>query len=357
MGSTSSRSVTPSLALLVLSGAMSACGRIPPLDDAAVPLQPDAPMVSRDAAPDAPIICNPVTRSVAKHVLADVLLVLDRSGSMAFSINQECSCDPSANPRVVCDNLEHCVTRWSTLAVAIDTALSSAHDLRWGLKLFASPNAGSCVVTPGVDVPIGGDSRADIRAQIAAITPAGDTPTASAIRASTAYLDSVPDGNSKVILLATDGDPNCGGSAPSVYDVDVEGTIAAVTLARDSGYLVYVIGIGQVGNLKAFAEAGGTSNYYPGQSPEQLSQALAAISKATSCTFSIDATPTDRSSVGVYLDRAIVPKDASNGWSFGANPRTVVLHGSACDRTFSNPATAVEVLFLGCNETFPETLP
>jgi hypothetical protein len=357
MGFTLHRSVMPSLSFLLLSVAMASCGRIPPLDDAAVPVQPDAALVFRDAAPDAPIVCNTVTLSTAKHVLADVLVVLDRSGSMNFSINQDCSCDPSANPAKVCDNLEHCVTRWSTLAVALDIALSSAPTVQWGLKLFSSPNTGSCGVTQGVEVPLGLDTRAAIKSQIAAISPEGDTPTAAAIRASTAYLDTVPDSNSKVILLATDGDPNCGGTSPTVYDVDVDGTTQAITQARESGYLVYVIGIGFVGNLEVFAQAGGTGSYYPGQSPEQLSQALGAISRAAGCTFAIDAAPSDPSSVGVYLDKNLVPQDSSNGWTFGATPRSVVLHGSSCDKTLLDTATVVQVLFLGCNERFPSTLP
>jgi hypothetical protein len=167
----------------------------------------------------------------------------------------------------------------------------------------------------------------------------------------------VSNSNSKVILLATDGNPNCGSAAPSVYEVDVEGTTVAITQARDAGYLVYVIGIGQVENLEAFAEAGGTGSYYPGQSPAQMSQALAAISRAAGCTFAIDSTPSDPSSVGVYLDRTIVPKEASNGWTFGASPRAIVLHGSSCDRTLADPTSVVQVLFLGCGEPFPSTLP
>lgn len=337
-----------------MCAALSACGRIPPLDDAAVLLGPDAAMPFKDAAPDAPVVCNPETLSQATHVLADVLLVLDHSGSMNFSINQECSCDPSSNPQVVCDNLEHCVTRWTMLASAIGVALSSAPSLRWGLKVFSSPNAGSCVVTSGAEVPIGADTGAAIRAEIAAISPAGDTPTAAAILASAAYLDTVDDTNNKVILLVTDGNPNC---APTVYDLDVDGTTAAITRARAAGYLVYVMGIGKVGTLDAFAEAGGTDNYYPGQSPKEMSQALAAISRAAGCTFTIDATPSDPSSVGVYLDKALVAQDASNGWTFGANPRTVVLHGSACDRTLADPSSVIQVLFLGCDARFPSTLP
>jgi len=41
--------------------------------------------------------------------------------------------------------------------------------------VFSSPQAGSCAVTAGVEVPVGADTTADIQAQIAAITPSGET--------------------------------------------------------------------------------------------------------------------------------------------------------------------------------------
>ena len=338
--------------LFLLGVALVACGRIPPLDDAAirVPTNPDA-------APDALIACNQVALSVAKHVLADVLLVLDRSGSMNDSINQNCSCDPSSNPKVVCDDLSNCRTRWSTLGAALDTTLSSTPFLHWGLKVFSSPDADSCAVTGGVEVPVGADTTADIQAQIAAITPSGETPTAAAIFAATAYLESQADANSKVILLATDGGPNCGGTPPSVYNDDVDGTTLAIAKARTEGFLVYVIGIGNVGNLDAFAQAGGSASYYPGQSSEEITQALASISKSATCAFTLPSMPFDPTGVAIYLDKTIIPKDASEGWTFGANAQTVLLHGSFCDQTLSDPASIVQVLFLGCGQAFPSTLP
>lgn len=338
-------------------GAVTGCGRIPPLDDAAISPNPDVALVGPDAAPDAPIVCNAASLSTAKHVLADVLLVLDRSGSMNYSISQACSCDPNANPQVVCDDLSNCKTRWSTLEAALDVTLSSTPALHWGLKVFSSPNAGPCAVTSGADVPVGNDTTADIQAQIAAIEPAGETPTAAAIVAATTYLKARADGNRKFILLATDGDPNCGGDSPSVYNDDVEGTTAAIRSARDAGFLVYVIGIGKVGNLDAFAQAGGSGSYYPGQSPEEISQALASISAAATCTFALETVPSDPAGVGVYLDKTIVPRDANNGWTFGANTGTVLLHGSYCERTLADPSGIVEVLLLGCGEPFPSLVP
>jgi len=352
------RNHTVAIILFLLGSALAACGRIPPLDDAAVPITPDAPVRFRDAAPDAPIVCNQVKLSTAEHVLADVLLLLDRSGSMRYNISRNCSCDPNANPQVVCADLQNCVTRWATLGAALDVTLSSAPSLHWGLKVFSSPNAGSCGVNPGVDVPIAAGTTAAIRALIDGITPEGDTPTAAAIVAATTYLATLSDSNSKGILLATDGDPNCAAVAsPSAFDLDVEGTISAIAQARDAGFLVYVVGMGLVANLETFAQAGGTGSYYPGQSPDQIAQALATISKAASCTFTVVSTPSDPTSVGVYLDKTIVPKNANDGWTFGASASTVVLHGGFCDRTLSDPTKVVQVLFLGCDESFPTTLP
>lgn len=342
--------------MLILVYVAAACGRIPPLDDGAILTNPDVALVA-DAAADAPIVCNELSLSVTKHVLADVLLVLDRSGSMNYSINQSCSCDPTANPLVVCDNLENCRTRWSALGSALRDTLSSTPLLHWGLKVYSSPDEGPCAVTSGVEVSVGPDTTAAIQSEIAAIEPAGETPTAAAILAATTYLEAQADTNRKFILLATDGEPNCGGSSPSVYNDDVDGTTLAITAARNAGFLVYVIGIGKVGNLDAFARAGGSGSYYPGQSSDEIAQALASISKAATCTFALDAMPTDPTSVGVYLDKSIIPKDASDGWTFGANAQTVLLHGRYCDQTLANPDVVVQALFLGCDQPFPAMLP
>jgi hypothetical protein len=119
------------------------------------------------------------------------------------------------------------------------------------------------------------------------------------------------------------------------------------------------VGIGtgtSLDNLNAFARAGGTGQYYPAQSADELTRSLASISKAATCTFALPAAPPDPQNVAVYLDRKQVPQDAVNGWSYGANAQTLLLHGSPCEQSLSDSASTVQVFF-GCGGPPPALLP
>jgi hypothetical protein len=229
----------------------------------------------------------------------------------------------------------------------LNATLSNTTDIRWGLKLYATPGGSTCTVSNGVEVPIGSNSAPAIQAQIANVSPANNTPTAAAMTAATAYLQTVADSSNKVMLLATDGAPNCGGG--SATNSDLQGTVDAITAAKSAGFLVYVIGLGpSVGNLDIFAQAGGTGTYYPAASPADLAGALASITHAlTGCTYTLAAAPPDPNNIAVYLDKILVAQDAANGWSYGATTNSIVLNGSTCDKVTSGAASTVQVLF-GC---------
>jgi hypothetical protein len=187
--------------------------------------------------------------------------------------------------------------------------------------------------------------------------PGGNTPTAQAIDATTVYLRTVTDPSSKAILLATDGEPNCAtGSSSSTPNVPA--TIEAISAARTAGFPVYVVGIGpSVGSLDNFAQAGGTQKYYPATSATELVSALAAISTAvTTCTFTAATPPPDANNLAVYLDKNLIAKDPTNGWSFGSNTQTIVLNGTACTKVTSGQATNVQLLY-GCGGLPPAILP
>ena len=297
-----------------------------------------------------------VMQVAASHVPADVLLVLDRSGSMNYSIAQDCYCTSTVGTPV-CADLSGCTTRWPALTAAVDTTLTSSTAINWGLKLYSWPAGGTCSVSTGVEVQISAASVPIIQSQMANVSPANNTPTAAAIATATAYLKTVGDVNSKAILLATDGDPNCAGGAATASDVT--GTVAAIAAATRSGFPVYVVGIGpSVGNLDNFARAGGTGNYYPATSPQDLTNALKAITTAVAtCSFTLTTVPPDASNVSVYLDKSLVPKDVSNGWSFGANNQTVVFAGSYCAAITSGAASNVQALFGCLGAGAPQVLP
>jgi hypothetical protein len=221
--------------------------------------------------------CGVQTSSTSRQA-AEVLLVIDRSGSMAYSTTADSNCATGATD---------CTGRWPALTSAVNATLSSTpSSINWGLKLFSS-TGNACGVGSGVEVPITTASVSAIQSMIASTQPAGNTPTAQAIQAATDYLQTVKDQNSKSILLATDGEPNCasGGTTTS----NLPATVDAIIAARAAGFLVYVIGIGpSVGNLDNFAAAGGTTNYFPATSPQAMTDAFTSISKAVStCTFNL----------------------------------------------------------------------
>ncbi len=294
-----------------------------------------------------------VQTSSTKQLPTDVLLVLDRSGSMTYSITTDCCCSNtcrSITNTSMCSSTTSCTERWPALTSAVDSTISAAVGINWGLKLFSSPGqSDACGVNAGVEVGIATNSVASIQSNIASVSPSGSTPTASAITAATNYLGTVTDSNTKVILLATDGEPNCKAGSRDRTTSDTAGTTTAITAAFNAGYKVYVIGIGpSVGNLDSFALAGGTEHYYPATSAADLASALATISKAvSSCNFEMSQSPPDPNNVAVYLDGALVSKDSTNGWSFGSSSQTVILNGTPCNQITSGASTKVQVLF-GC---------
>ena len=289
----------------------------------------------------------------------DVLLVLDRSGSMYESISEECCCSDTCRRRIdidLCADTGKCTERWSALTSAVSATMAETPTISWGLKMYSTPgSSGACGVSPGVEVGIG-DGSAAVQNVIATVEPLNGTPTAKAVREATTYLEGLDDAHSKVMLLATDGEPNCRSGRFDASTPDVEGTLEAIAAASAAGYRVYVVGIGpSVGNLDSFAVAGGTSHYYPANSAAELAAALAAISNAVaSCTFTMQEQPPDPDNVAVYLDGELVAKDPDNGWSFGTTTQTVMLNGTACDLVTSGSASRVQVLF-GCPDEPPPT--
>jgi hypothetical protein len=281
-------------------------------------------------------------------VPADLLLVLDRSGSMTNDIANDDVCDVTTGT---------CAERWSTMTQAMRKVLaSSPTSIHWGLKFFSTPGLSAglgdtpmgCVVLPGAEVPIGIGNGDSLVNQMGTTTPNFNTPTRAAIETATAYLATVQDGRAKSILLATDGQPNCPAQGDVPTAADLPAALQAIAAARAAGFKVYVIGVGpSVGNLDEMARQGGTDRFYPALSPQSLVSALNTIvGIVASCVYTMATTPPDPTHLGVYLDKQLVPQNTTDGWSLGGT-NAVVFNGPTCDRIKSGGFSQVEVLF-GC---------
>lgn len=313
-----------------------------------------------DPTPTADANCGVKTSNATKSPV-DVLLVLDRSGSMSESIAEDCCCDNTCNRstgKSLCTDTTNCTQRWPAVTAAVTATISKTAEINWALKMFSTASGmsggSSCTVGNAMEVQFGRPAG-DISTAIASTSPGGATPTAKALTTGTDYLKGVKDQNNKVILLATDGDPNCKGG--SANNLDLDGTTAAAQAALTAGFKVYVIGIGsKLDNLSAIATAGGTGDYYKVGSPDELAAALQEISKAVaSCTFTMDQSPPEPNNIAVYVGATAIDKDPANGWSYGGNSQTVNFNGSACDLLKSGSAGQVKVMF-GCGGSPPPPL-
>jgi hypothetical protein len=299
-------------------------------------------------APDA-AVCGITTAPLNKQP-ADLLLVLDKTGSLTRAMDSANECPAGSTT---------CQQRWTTLVSGLNAVLSdpnTATDVNWGLETFNSD--GKCGVDPP-EVPVAPGSAAAVQQYIAGLKTGGNTPTRLAINTAVTYLKGLTDPNPKYILLATDGEPNClngtSGGGGGGQTTDIAGTQDAIGQAFAAGVKVYVLGVGtETVNLNQLADAGGTGGYYPATSPEALTAALATIvGSVVSCTFGLGRAPPVPSNGAVQFnnDSSLkAPKDTSHtsGWDYTTPASTSIqLYGSWCDDVTSGKYTSTQIL-MGC---------
>ena len=313
--------------------------------------------VTVDAAPATPTMdanCG-ATRNTAMRVPPDLLLVFDRSGSMAEDPGTGDNCTPAAT----------CPSKWNQATAAVDTAVAGSQTtIRWGLKFFSS-NGNGCMVDPGVRVGTGFYTVPAIATALAGAKPSGSTPTTLAMTLAGDYLATLTTPNPRFIVLVTDGQPTCAGGDGDGDDSTAAVAAVATQVAR--GYGTFVIGVATASDAKATAtltqmsSAGmhprpGTPNYYVVNNTAELVAALGSIgAQVGSCTFNLTSAPPDPSNVVVVADGKIVPKAAlptDNGWTYGAAMTSVTLTGTYCQDVMNGVTTNVEALF-GCGGITP----
>jgi hypothetical protein len=278
----------------------------------------------------------------------DLLLILDKSGSMDNDFNdQMCNGGCGAN------------SKWTAMRTALTTVVNqTATSVNWGLKYFANNN--QCQVNAGATIGINSpNAAANIVTSINGTNPGGFTPTGAAVHSGGAYLMTLTDPNPKYILLATDGQPNCVPVGSTNADPNAP---MAVTDVFNQGFKTFVIGVGNVQaaqtTLNTMATNGGEAQpadamgriYFPADNTAALEAALTAITgHIASCTFTFNPAqpPPVPDNIVVLGDNNPIPKDPTNGWSYGAGMTSVDINGTYCDMIKSGAIQLVSTIF-GC---------
>jgi hypothetical protein len=304
--------------------------------------------------------CGVVTTNL-QRLPPDILIALDRSGSMRQLPDGTRGDDGMG--MTSCHTDPACTSKWEEMAPAIQEVVTqTSMEVNWGLKFFGSGGGGnnnSCNVTNTVEVAIAPDNATAVNAAIAGVmTPDTGTPTARVMDVSATYMGGLTTPNPKFILLATDGQPTCRNN--SAMNADDAAAITAVTNAAMDGVPTFVVGISTANNmmanqtLSAMANAGtrprmGDPTYYPVNNRAELVTALRAIATAAgSCTMPLSGVPPDPNNVGVRVNGDMrVPQSTTDGWSYGAGMRSIILNGSYCTAVMNGTYTDIRALF-GC---------
>ena len=272
----------------------------------------------------------------AENVPPNVLIVLDRSGSMNSSAGQGQG------------------TKWNIAKSAIATLTGGFQgQIRFGLMLYpgtdqagdhgSSCGAGVVFIDPAIDnAATVNDFLAD------AGTTSYGTPTAEALEVLLNYSGLEDTGRQNFVVLITDGQSSCDDPVPVVTALKSESP--SVT--------TFVIGFGggvDPDELNDMADAGGTAlsggtKYYVANDAASLGAALAEVAgNVLGCTFVLGSVPPSLEALGVYFDQVVQPRDPGHvdGWDYTADNNAVQFYGPACDALTTGSVTDLSFVY-GC---------
>lgn len=256
-----------------------------------------------------------------------VLLLIDQSGSMTTKFGG--------------------VDRWQAVYNALlDPQTGLVPELqdkvRFGMALYTSFGGfqgGECPVITATPPAL--NNYAAIAASYEASEPEGETPTGESIAAVTPTLVMDPSEGPKVIVLATDGEPDtC--AQPNPQNGQQE-SVDAAAAAFAQGVRTYVISVGaEVSDkhLQDVANAGAgvgpgdpDAPFYKANDPQALAQAFAEIVEGVrDCKLSLNGKVAEggEGECSVSVNGSPVPFGDADGWQLN-NPSEVELVGDACD--------------------------
>jgi len=298
--------------------------------------------------------CGGMTRP-ASLFPPDVVIVLDASASMNDALDGSCT---GGCP----------FSKWWAAISAIDAVVTTTTAaVNWGLASL--PDFADGCDAGSIAVPVGLYTAARIDQEIARRDRAGtlivgsNSPMRAGVNVAAAHLSARPPGGRRIILMLTDGEPDCAPGATDTFASDATGTVQAITSAASQGIATAVFGIATAGGpadatLIAMAQAGdpahATSSYLAVADRDGLAAAMGnLIAGAKDCTLAIPDPPTtdgstDRWHIGLLrLDtntEISFDPTHTNGWDYTDDSKMgAQLYGPPCDQL--RAGTAFSVIF------------
>jgi hypothetical protein len=307
---------------------------------------PNGPLGDDDSGPPTGVdsggtsdaACVDVNLTLAK-VVPTVMLMVDQSGSMTASFGDAGG------------------TRWTVLRELLmnpDGGLVKTlqDDVRWGLALFTWDGKHSISTCPEVTtVAVAIDNYNAMNTIYQGADPIDNTPTGDSLLKIAGIVDggivdggflSLASDGPKVIIIATDGDPDSCASNGDNNAAAQAFTVKAAQEVYDAGVKVYDIAVSSTLNAtkqQQVANAGvgqdpdkGDAAVYRADDPQTLINAFNAIVTSTrSCIFKLNGTVVagDESKGTVALNGVTLSYNDPNGWKLD-DPSTLEVTGTAC---------------------------
>ena len=292
-------------------------------------------------------ICDQVVRQAQATDAPNVLLVVDRSGSMKESTSADSSRSKLRDAK-------------EALYRLLDFGEGR---IRFGWMPF--PLNRQC--WPGLrTVDCSDESTSAISWRIFLLSARGGTPTGETLRAVLDYNAMRDSSRKNFVVLLTDGMPTCPhGDGNQPNEADNLLALRAVEDLRDQAVGTFVIGLGEDLNtsnpelLNQLARAGGqarsgSTSYYPANNLWELEDALEDIGhQVLSCTLKLNTPPDSTRWLWVTFDGRPVSRDPAHrsGWDFEPALNQVRFFGPTCDRLQSGEVDRI-VVKVGCRKPY-----
>ena len=295
------------------------------------------------------------TAFAAEPVVPNIMIVLDKSGSMTEDLDGECRRLDSDNDCVYPPNngthdnpdFNGPPDKWAVATDAMSQILTShGPKVRFGLVTFAN---GSNCGTGQVRVAVGPTTETEIQSTMDSTSPIGSTPIGATLNALVGNngLDDLDRTN--YVLLMTDGQDTCGGNASNA---------ARSLFQQTPSVKTFVVGFGggvDAGELNDTAEEGGTARpgptkYYQADNAAELQAALDTIlGSVLSCQYNLDQVPEDLADLYVYADGTQVDRDQTQaeGWDYDPASGTLTFYGGICQDLQDGTITDLNIVY-GC---------